>query len=324
MNDFLIIGAGLAGIACAADLRAQGARVVVLDKGRGVGGRCATRRLPGNIRVDHGAQFFTARTERLQTLVERGMTDGWIAEWYRTIPLWQDGKLTARPPGHPRYMCPAGMSELPKRLSEGLDIRLTEAVTTLEHTTDGFRATTAAGVSFEGKKLVLNLPPAQLLELARPLLAPETTVRLEAVPMEPRWAAMFVLSYDIDVTWPALELEGHPALVWLARDHTKRGEGAPPTLVAHADVAWTQERLEMPPNDALSGLASEVEKLVKPVRFMQSHMHRWRYAKTPVPLGAPFLEAAPDLYACGDWCVGGRVEGAIESGWALAAHILAR
>ncbi len=322
MNDFLVIGAGLAGLACAGDLRAQGAKLAVFDKARGIGGRCATRRLPGNVRVDHGAQFFTARSDRLKTLVESGLSEGWIAEWYRTIPLWKDGKIQEREPGHPRYACPAGMNELPKRLAVGFDVGLADAVASVERVERGFRATLSSGATAEGKKLILNLPPEQLLEIARPTLSPEATASLESIEMEPRWAAMFVLSYDIDVLWPALELEGHPTLVWLSRDHTKRPEGATPTLIAHADAAWTRERLGATPNDALAEIASAVEPLVKPVRFMQSHAHRWRYAKTPVPLGQPFLEAGENVWACGDWCVGGRVEGALESGWALAKQIL--
>jgi hypothetical protein len=322
MTDFLIVGAGLAGIACAKDLRAGGASAALLDKGRGVGGRCATRRLPGNVRVDHGAQFFTARTERLQKLVQTGITQGWVAEWYRTIPLWKDGWIQERPVGHPRYCCPAGMSELPKRLASGLDVRLADGVVSLERVEGGFMACTESGQRVVGKHLVLNLPPEQLLSLAHPLLALEVVARLEAVPMEPRWAAMFVLSYDIDVTWLAMELEGHPVLSWLARDHTKRGPGSTPTLIAHAEAAWTRECLEATPDTALRSLAEAVESLVRPVRFLQSHAHRWRYAKTTHSLGTPFLEAGDGVWACGDWCVGGRVEGALESGWLLAEHLL--
>ncbi|MBC8101135.1 MAG: NAD(P)-binding protein, partial [Cytophagales bacterium] len=57
MTDFLVIGAGLAGLAFAGDAAASGASVRLLDKGRGVGGRTATRRF-GDLRVDHGAQYF--------------------------------------------------------------------------------------------------------------------------------------------------------------------------------------------------------------------------------------------------------------------------
>ena len=42
--DVLIIGAGLAGLKLAGDLHAAGRAPRVLDKGRGVGGRAATRR----------------------------------------------------------------------------------------------------------------------------------------------------------------------------------------------------------------------------------------------------------------------------------------
>ena len=57
--DAIVIGAGLSGLIAAGTLQANGARVLVLDKGRGVGGRLATRRTHSGI-FDHGAQFFTA------------------------------------------------------------------------------------------------------------------------------------------------------------------------------------------------------------------------------------------------------------------------
>ena len=44
MTDVVILGAGVAGLAAAQDLRAAGARVQVLDKSRGVSGRAATKR----------------------------------------------------------------------------------------------------------------------------------------------------------------------------------------------------------------------------------------------------------------------------------------
>ncbi|HEY5747869.1 MAG TPA: FAD-dependent oxidoreductase, partial [Chryseolinea sp.] len=45
--DVVVIGAGLSGLFAAGKLNASGYRVIVLDKGRGVGGRLATRRLHG-------------------------------------------------------------------------------------------------------------------------------------------------------------------------------------------------------------------------------------------------------------------------------------
>ena len=43
--------------------------------------------------------------------------------------------------------------------------------------------------------------------------------------------------------------------------------------------------------------------------------HRWRYAQTAVPLGAPFIEAAEGrVLIGGDWTTGARVEAAWDSG----------
>ena len=72
--DVLVIGAGLAGLAFACDAPAAGLRVRLVDKARGPGGRCSTRRLGDGVSVDHGAQYFTARGERLKELV-----NAWIA-----------------------------------------------------------------------------------------------------------------------------------------------------------------------------------------------------------------------------------------------------
>jgi len=61
--DVLVIGAGISGLLCATQLQAAGLSTLVLDKGRGVGGRMATRRI-GDTTFDHGAQFFTVRDAR--------------------------------------------------------------------------------------------------------------------------------------------------------------------------------------------------------------------------------------------------------------------
>jgi hypothetical protein len=46
--------------------------------------------------------------------------------------------------------------------------------------------------------------------------------------------------------------------------------------------------------------------------------HRWAYARPPAPLGEVLWDPARRIGACGDWCRGGRVEGALLSGIALA------
>ena len=81
-TDFLILGAGMSGLMAASTLQGSSRRVVVLDKGTSVGGRMATRRIgPG--RADHGAQFFTVRTDEFGKWVERWQKAGLVYMWAR-------------------------------------------------------------------------------------------------------------------------------------------------------------------------------------------------------------------------------------------------
>ena len=68
MPAYAVIGAGLAGIACARRLRAAGLDVGVFDQGRRPGGRLATRD-GEQAAFDHGAQYFTVRDAGFAELV---------------------------------------------------------------------------------------------------------------------------------------------------------------------------------------------------------------------------------------------------------------
>jgi predicted NAD/FAD-dependent oxidoreductase len=78
--DAIVIGAGVSGLIAARTVQANGARVLVLDKGRGVGGRLATRRTASGV-FDHGAQFFTARDPQFRLRVEAWQAAGIVRPW---------------------------------------------------------------------------------------------------------------------------------------------------------------------------------------------------------------------------------------------------
>jgi renalase len=104
----VVVGAGISGLLAARELTAVGWRVVVLDKGRGVGGRMATRRV-GDGWFDHGAQFFTVRSERFQRLVSSWLESDIVEEWSRGFA---DAKGTQNEDGYPRYRGSEGMASV--------------------------------------------------------------------------------------------------------------------------------------------------------------------------------------------------------------------
>ena len=80
-KQVLVVGAGLSGLIAARELQKNGISTAIVDKGTSVGGRLATRRIAGGV-ADHGAQFFTARTN-----IFKAEIDEWLSEDMRTRSL---------------------------------------------------------------------------------------------------------------------------------------------------------------------------------------------------------------------------------------------
>ena len=330
-QEILIVGAGLAGLALARELKRAGRRVTVLDKARGVSGRSSTRRLElgmeqtGEARLDHGARFFTARAEQTKALVQEGLEAGWLAEWTRSIPKWEAGTVTQEGGGHPRYVPPAGMNTLGRELARDLNVRTEAQVTGLTRADGLWRAECHDGRTFTAETVVLNIPAPQIV----PLLA-GTGVDVspfQAVQIAPCWSVGAVLNADIQgADWPALRVQEHPALEWIAREHTKRPPAHPPAVMLHARADWTQAHVQDSKEDVQAALLDMAREIVGGLDVAQSFAHRWLYA-TPT---ARFPDAhgwLPELKLgwCGDWCTpdgsGPRVEAALMSGWGLAERI---
>jgi renalase len=329
--DVIVVGAGLAGLAAARDLQNAGLGVLVLEKSRGVGGRCTTKRLEVNgvtARVDHGAQFFTARGERLQKLIIQLEYSGVVQLWTRGFPKLTAAGLETRAAGHTRYVCTDGMNALAKAFAQdvegsALEVIPNALVSAVFPSHLGWSAVLENGEIYQARSLIVNAPAPQALALTRSSLQPHTLQALEAVQFNPCWTLMIALEETPDIDWQGLEIE-HEMLEWAALDSSKHEAGSPPTLVLHATPAWSQAHLEQSPEVIAALMLEAAQKLlggwVKPVTMLA---HRWRYAKPSITHPASFL-AQDNLVFCGDWCTvnNSRIEAALESGWAVASHLL--
>ena len=108
-------------------------------------------------------------------------------------------------------------------------------------------------------------------------------------------------------------------------------EGCRPAALEAAD-AWTLQASAPWSREHLEASADWVgARLVAGFRVASGAQaptlvaaHRWRYARVEAPWGAACLwDPAVRLGLCGDWCLGGRVEAAYDSGLSLARRVLA-
>lgn len=307
MIDVAIIGAGITGLACARRLTHAGARPVLFDKGRGIGGRVATRRAEGR-QYDHGAQYVTSKGDAFAIVLRELETSGVAAPWL-------DGT------GRPRLVGVPGMSALARAMAAGLDVRLGAQVTAVHAAGDGWRLR-VGDAEHQAARVVVTVPAPQvagLLGADQPLVAAIAAVRLDpcltlmATVGSP---ARFVTREDPDAP-----------LAWIAQDSSKPGRppGDAVSWVAQAGAKFSSEHLEADPVViAALMLPLLCDRLgVSPDAVTHAAAHRWRYARVVAPLGQPFLrDRGATLYLGGDWCIGPRVEAAWTSGAAIAADLL--
>jgi len=348
--DSVVVGAGIAGLCAARELAAAGRRVLVLDKGRGLGGRIATRRI-GSAVCDHGAQFFTVRGRAFGGIVTEAHAAGAVVEWCRGFT--REGSLGAErgSDGHPRWRGSRGMTDLPKQLSEGLAalapgrcvVRTRAKVTAVSvaagrvvvevEDADGRRE------RFSARGGILSPPVPQALDLlaaggvveaGRSAGDGEAITALRGVAYDPCFALMLVLDRPTRVPPPG-GIQFDPAaggpIAWLA-DNFQKGISPVPALTIHADGAFTRRHFDAPPDDVAAVLIDRARAWIDgdpATAVVEKSLHRWKFATPTTILESPLVAVSddPPIACCGDAFAGPRVEGAASSGLA-AGRWLAR
>jgi len=317
--DVAVIGAGLSGLACARSLFDAGIRVQVFDKSRGPGGRMATRR-QGDLRFDHGAQYFTVRDPRFRRRVEAWQSDGVVARWPGKLAVVRDGEISFKDDSTERWVGVPGMSAICGRLANGLDVTYGSRVVQLERRDGRWRLETADGTEAGRFDAVVVSAPAPQTAALLAVPAAHMAERAAEVDMAPCWAAMVSFPDTLALDFDGAFCEDSP-LGWISRNNTKPGRPPDESWILHATPDWSREHLDLDQDVAAQWLVDAFydavgRRLPRPTSLTA---HRWRFALPENPLSEPCL-FDPDLAlaACGDWAGGPRVEGAFLSGCAAA------
>lgn len=316
LSQVAVIGAGIAGLAAAGELERAGRKVVVFDKGRGPGGRIATRRA-APFTFDHGAQYFTARDERFVRCVANWKERGVVDLWRGQIVAFEQGRVRASSDGTERFVGVPEMNALPKFLARELEVHLSVKVARAERLASSWRLYDERDAALgEFEHVVATLPHAQLVELFPH--ATKITSRARASVVRPCWAVLA----GFDSRLP-LEFDGafcnDATLAWVARNSSKPQRSSAEAWVLHASAEWSAANLELEPRAIAEEVLRAFERLAARALPRPVHLdaHRWRYAipvaaETPADLA--WLHAESGLAVAGDGCTGGRVEGAFLSG----------
>jgi hypothetical protein len=306
LMQIAIVGAGMAGLRCGMRVAAAGHDVRLFDKGRGPGGRMATRRMAlpsgGEAAFDHGAQYITAKTTEFAAQLADWASAGVIAPW----PAAGEGAFVGVP----------GMNAVLKAMAAGLNISWGTEITGLAADDGGWRLAGAQGV-FEA--LVVAVPPEQAARLLSPV-DPRLADLAGSVRSAACWTLMAAFAAPLTIA-DVLRSEG--IIGWAARNSAKPGRSSlPEAWVVQATPEWSAAHLEDAPEAVSAALLAALTDRLGPLpALVAATAHRWRYAQSAGTEDGALWQADARLGVCGDWLLGPRVEDAWTSGHMLAGMI---
>jgi len=315
-TDVLVIGAGMSGMAAASELSRAGRKVMVVDKGRAVGGRMASRRI-GEAVFDHGAQFITSRSDRFSNLMQEWCVNGSVSEWCRGFSAAQDG--------HPRWRGNPNMRALTGYLAEEIEVILETRITSI--TLEGTRWSVGLEDSsyITSAAVLLTAPVPQslaLLDAGSFDLSADLRTRLDAIQYERCLSVLAVLDGPSGMSPPGgMAFESGP-VSWLA-DNQLKGISPVPCVTLHAShdfslLHWNADR-----DHAGHFLLDSVAPWIR-AGVSEFQTHGWMFSK-PLQIDeeqCAVLHARPPLVMAGDAFAGPKVEGAACSGWSAAEILL--
>jgi renalase len=316
----VVVGAGMAGLTAAHRLSGV-TEVVILDKGRGVGGRLATRRI-GDATIDHGAQFITTHTSEFAELVERLVGEHVVAPWFRGR-VGPDGVNDSD--GHTRFRGSVSMNAIAKSLAIGLDVRTASQVAALRQNGESWEVALVDGSELVADAVIATSPVPQtiaLLQNGEVTLAAKDEAALEAIEYDPCLAFMAVLDGPSGLAEPGAINPVDGPIDWVADNYLK-GISAVPAVTIHATPEFSRAQWDASDEVITEALldAAQLESSVLPGSIQ---IQRWRYARPSVEHPERFLQLSgvPPFVCAGDAFGGAKVEGAALSGAAAAEAIV--
>jgi len=333
-DAIVVVGAGLSGLACARALVDAGREVRVLERARGVGGRCATRMIEGQP-IDHGPAFLHGSDPRFLSAI-RGAAG-------KLQPGWPTRIEGEGAPCHPaslredeqRFVFAEGLNALPRSLASGLPIELERTIAKIDREEKEFVLTLADGSVIRARQLILSTALEQTAALLKPLsviLKPlrGTLALLESMASLPCIALLAAYEKGrANVPWELFYPADSKLLQLASFDSCKRLEPRLDAFVFQARPRWSREHLVDGDESWTRAILEEAARLFGPWALAPklARAQRWTYSRTQsgTELTAPILHRFGDgfLGLSGDaFAFGGGAQGAFLSGVQLAKRIL--
>ena len=304
-----IVGAGMAGMSCGQRLSRLGHEVRLFDKGRGPGGRMATRRMEDGgttLHFDHGAQYFTARDPRFVEQVAHWEASGVAARWAAA--------------GDDAWVGTPAMNAPLKAMAGELGVQFGTRIEQLVRDGEGWQIDGEGAPDARFDAVLVAVPAEQAGPLLQPH-APAMATLADQTASDPCWTLMAGFEAPLALVQDTLRQRG--PIGWAARNNAKPGRANEECWVIQASPEWSRAHLEEDAETVAAALLAELaEANGGPLpRQLAATAHRWRFARSGTAGEEALWDAEQRIGVCGDWLIGPRVEAAYMSGLLLAEAV---
>lgn len=325
--DVLIIGAGISGITAGKYLLKNGAHIKILDKGKAIGGRLATRRIEFDnkqLQIDYGCKFFEAHSfefsQELVELIKNDRIRRWNIENQNSF-LDELGKNI-------KFIGRQSMRQIAIDLAEGLDIENSVKVKIIEHKNGEWIITDDNNKSLKAEALILTMPVPQSLELIRNSklkIAEDIISNLQKVEYARSIAGILILDKISNI-----KNEGgfkfHDGPISFITDNNLKGINKSLTaLTVEMSNDFSIENWDKS-DEEITELIIESSSEYFNSKVLKSQIHKWKYS-TPLksyPKKFEVVDSPGTLYFAGDAFLGSTVESAYLSGLYSAKSLYQR
>jgi renalase len=326
-----VVGAGMAGLACARELALLGCDPVVFEASERLGGRCGARRTRAGW-FDDAAQYVDV-TELPMPSPFAGDDLLFARPWAPAQSHQAEVQDEDAPPVRPALAIGVvgtpSMTALAEALAASLDIRFCTPVRSVQRRAGRWILQHPGGpIDEDFQALVLALPAP----LALPLAARSAMLSraLDGVTFRSRWVLLLATEQRLNL--PAYrEIQGAP-IERIAAIHAKPGrvqDGLQRWFI-EADATWSSRHVDDGPDAVaellLANLCEHAGQAIRPI-LMEALL--WRHGVCVQPAATPrgtssLWDADCELGVCGDSVVASRVGAVVRSGTDLARLMVAQ
>ncbi len=321
MIKIAIIGTGLSGISTALFLQDY-ADITLFEKAKGVSGRMSTR-LNDHYSIDHGAQYFKVRKNSFRSFVRPLIDKGVVARWNARHVTLDGKKIIAQKNtlnDDPWYVGVPRMHSIVKYLARNLKVNLNTKITKLHKSTCWSLVDDEGNTYSDFDWVISAIPSVQTAKLLPNFFKYHREI--EKVEMRPSFSLMLGFEKKIPLGFDAAKVLKSD-ISWISVDSSKPERNTKCTLLVNSSVNYAAENITSDKVTVMQYLMQVASDVIG-VDLMHAeykNIHSWRYANASDEKQVfEFIDLDHKLAACGDWCAGGRVEGAFISAYNLAKN----